>query len=297
LPPIANKEEECYLCDKYGGIFFFDADSYKKGDFHFIELVTNHRQKSDAKFFDILNRIREGKTCKQDIEQLNSRVCRETDALRRIVRLYPRRAEVESVNAQELNLIPAKEYSFNLIQTKNKYSDQNFILENYFPAVNTLKIKVGALVMMTRNDPGGRWVNGSLAIISKIKTEAIEMDYDGQVVNVTPIEVMINGKNYEILPTFWEIREAIYRNNRIDYDIIQKAWQYPIILAYAITIHKSQGMTYQKIACSPKDCFAPGQAYVALSRTRKSSDMHIVSTLRPRDVIFDKRVLDFVNDL
>ncbi|MBQ9145741.1 MAG: AAA family ATPase [Clostridia bacterium] len=279
LPPIATKEEELYLMDKYGGVFFFNSMSYDFGNFNFIELTVNHRQQKDETFFNVLNRIREGEVRKEDLALLNTRVIKNREKLRRIIRLYPKRADADRVNREELAKIPAKEYVYNHTVTLNKYNDQNIVLENYFQAVSTLRLKVGALVVMTRNDRRKRWVNGTLAIISSLEKDRIE--------------IAIDGRNYFVLPERFEIKEAVYRNGGIHYDVSFSANQYPIMLAYAITIHKSQGMTYQKIACDPSDCFATGQAYVALSRCVSLEGIHLLSDINETEIKVDPHVKEF----
>lgn len=111
LPPITKRDEEQYLREKYGGIFFFFSHAYKDGDFKFIELIKNHRQENDARFFEVLNRMREGRITDEDIALVNERVCVNGDELRRVVRLFPRKQEAEQVNALELEGIPAREYT------------------------------------------------------------------------------------------------------------------------------------------------------------------------------------------
>ena len=279
LPPIANKSEESYLNRKYGGIYFFNSDTYKNGNFHFIELRTNHRQEKDLEFFETLNRIREGSITQNDIDKINSRVVSDGDELRRIVHLFPKRADAELLNKQELSKIPAKEYTYHASIIQNKYNNQNIIIENYFPAVTNLTLKVGALVMLTKNDPQRRWVNGTLGIVSRLSDSSIT--------------ITINGTPYEIYKERFETKEAIYSNGKIFYDTILEVSQFPIMLAYAITIHKSQGLTYQKIACDIVNCFSTGQAYVALSRCTTFSGLHLLKELSIDDIKVDAKVTKF----
>lgn len=279
LPPIASRDEEKYLKYKYGGMFFFNSYAYNVGNFKFIELQTNHRQESDAEFFDVLNRIREGISTQEDIQKINSHVKADEDQLRRVVRLFPKRADADLLNRTELEKIPAKQYCYTANITYNKYNKQNVILENYFPIVTSLKLKVGALVMMTKNDIGKRWVNGTLAIVSKLSNN-----------NIT---VTINGFQYDVTRESFETKEATYQDGKIHYSTILEAYQFPMMLAYAITIHKSQGTTYQKIACDISNCFSSGQAYVALSRCTTFDGLHLLSELNIDDIKVDPKVKSF----
>ena len=279
LPPVAKKDEEIYLNKKYRGIYFFNTDSYKNGGFKFIELQINHRQEGDSQFFEILNRMREGVLQESDLDVINSRVVDKESDLRRIIRLYPRRLDAENLNNLELSKIPAKEYQYDAVVVKNKTNNQNLIIENYFQAATCLKLKVGALVMMTRNDLGERWVNGTLGIVSKLDEKSIEVTIDGQ--------------KYSVGKEKFEVREARYYNNQIDYEVILEIQQYPILLAYAITIHKSQGSTYKKIICDTSCCFSPGQTYVAFSRCNSLGGVNLLKKLTLNDVKVDSKVKEF----
>lgn len=294
LPPIANKEEIHYLNDKYGGAHFFNSNSYKDGKFSFVELVTNHRQKGDSVFFEILNRIREGKVTREDIAKINERYFQgDTRDLRRIVRLYPKKEDAEEINSKELDAIPAKEYTFAHVEVFNETGNQNFKLENNFQISSELKLKVGAVVMMTRNDINKRWVNGTLAIVSKIKSEKVDIELDSELHSATPIEVTISGRKYDVFPCEWEQKDAEYKDGKIKYKTVYKTYQYPMLLAYAITIHKSQGMTYPNVACAPGKSFAPGQAYVALSRCESLNGLYLLDKLTSEEIKVDSRVSEF----
>lgn len=279
LPPIANKTEEKYLKHKYGGIFFFNSDSYKNSNFSYIELRTNHRQKGDQVFFDILNKIREGTMTDADINLVNGRYVEDNNNLRRVIKLYPKRSLADRVNEDALNKIWGDERVYNAEVTFKKYADQNLSIENNFQISATLKLKIGAMVMMTRNDVGHRWVNGTLGIVEKFGDNTIF--------------VQINGNTYEIYRVEFEMNEAKYENGNITYTPVFKAKQFPMVLAYAITIHKSQGSTYQQIACDPSDCFAPGQAYVALSRCVDLNGVHLLKKLNSTDIKVNNQVKEF----
>lgn len=262
LPPIVKKQEIKYLTDRYGGIYFFHSDSYENGSFNFIELSLNHRQKDDSFFFDILNRIRDGKTTNDDINALNKRLIQNSEELRRVLTLFPKKADAEKVNKKELKKIEAKEYSYNAKIIFNKKTEQTSNLDSIFPISDVLKLKRGALVMLVANDIEKRWVNGTIGIISSLKEDKIE--------------VSIDGYKYDVLPVTFSEQEAIYKNGRIEYEEVLKIEQFPIVLAYAITIHKSQGMTYKKVACNISACFASGQAYVALSRCSSLEGLYLL---------------------
>ena len=269
LPPIAKKEEIKYLKDNFGGIFFFLSDAYKNGNFEFIELTINHRQEKDKTFFDILNNIRQDNVTDKDIEELNKRFCSDISTLRRVIKLFSRKKDVDETNKTELDKIKAKEYIYKSVVTFLQRAEQsNF--DKSFPIADELKLKNGALVMMVTNDPSKQWVNGTLGIVKKLTTDSIT--------------VVINGREYSISQAEFTQQEAVYKNGRIEYIPIMTVKQFPLVLAYAITIHKSQGMTYQQIACDVSDTFTNGQAYVALSRCTTLNGLYLLKKISKTSV-------------
>lgn len=279
LPPIAKGDEFRFLQERFGGIYFFNSDAYKQGNFKFIELSVNHRQKSDAPFFEILNRIREGKVSKNDLETLNSRTDYNQDDLRRVIRLFPKKEDAEKVNQEELEKIHDPERSYKAIVTYSVEDMSTALKENTFPITDILRLKVGALIMMVANDPEKRWANGTLGIVSELGKDSIKVE--------------INGVEYNVSKCEFEEQEAIYKDGRIIYRTILKVEQFPIVLAYAITIHKSQGMTYKQIACDITRCFSPGQAYVALSRCSSLNGLYLLKKVDKNILNVDSCVKDF----
>lgn len=279
LPPIVKKQEIEYLRDRYGGKYFFHSDAYKNGSFNFIELSFNHRQKDDSLFFEVLNRIRDGKTSNDDIAALNKRLVQNSEDLRRVLTLFPNKADAEMVNMAELKKIEAKEYSYYAKIIFNKKIGQTPDLDSIFPISGMLKLKRGALIMLVTNDPDKRWVNGTLGIVSSLKEDEIKVSIDGCIYDVTPF-------------TFTQ-QEAVYKNGRIEYEDVLKVKQFPVVLAYAITIHKSQGMTYKRVACNISTCFASGQAYVALSRCSSLEGLFLLAEVTSDITKVDNSVKEF----
>lgn len=279
LPPVANKQETKYLTDHYGGIFFFNSNAFCNGNFGFIELATNHRQKEDVIFFDILNRLREGEYTDSDLNRLNDRLIQNKKELRRVMTLFPTKADAERVNREELARIEAKEYIYRLRTTFNAYNNRTPNLDLIFPCTEELHLKRGALVMMVANDPEKRWVNGTIGIVHSLFEDGMK--------------ITINGTTYDVSKIEFTQKETIYEHGEISYKDILKVEQYPVVLAYAITIHKSQGMTYKSIACDISKCFAPGQAYVALSRCGSMTGLHLLTRICGVMIHPNRMVVDF----
>ena len=279
LPPVAKRPEQQFLTDYYGGIFFFNSNAYGNGRFGFIELTTNHRQKEDKEFFNILNRMREGSITQVDLDHLNQRYVSDRNVLRRVMTLFPKKADAEKLNKEELSKIEAREYVYQARVVFNAYKNKTANLEANFPITEELHLKRGALVMMVANDPNKKWVNGTIGIVHSLYEDAVK--------------VTIDGTTYDVPRMAFRQREASYVKGRIEYEDVLCVEQFPIVLAYAITIHKSQGMTYKQIACDISQCFAPGQAYVALSRCSTMSGLYLIKEVYRNMIQTNMPVVDF----
>jgi ATP-dependent exoDNAse (exonuclease V) alpha subunit len=193
--------------------------------------------------------------------------------------LFPKKSDAERVNKEELAKIEAREYMYKANIVYNAKKNQNPNLDSSFPITDELRLKRGALVMMVANDPEKRWVNGTMGVIHSLSADSIM--------------VTIDGTTFEAKPCVFTEKEAIYVDGKIDYQEILRVEQYPIVLAYAITIHKSQGMTYKKLACDISQCFAPGQAYVALSRCSSLGGLHLLKLIENSMMKVDEIVMKF----
>ena len=283
LPPIAQAKEREYLYARYRGLHFFCAHAYKYSNFHFRELTINHRQKEDAAYFDILNRVRDGSVTSEDIQTLNARLVQDFSVYDRFTTLLPTKAEVEKLNQYHISqLKDSKEYTYRATIVKDKYPEKQHSLEAIFPIASTLRLKKGVLVMMVANDPNHRWVNGSLGIVNELSNSRIS--------------VSIDERTYDIEPFEFSEQEITYKNGKLVYEDVLTVSQYPIVPAYAMTIHKSQGKTYQYIICNINGCFADGQAYVALSRCASLDGLHLTHKISSASIRVDRDVLDFYHE-
>ena len=283
LPPVTKSKEMDYLYDRYGGIHFFHSDAYKSGRFKFIELTQNHRQKGDRAFFEVLNRIREGHATDEDITLLNTRYTTDESQYDRYVALFPTKAEAEKVNSEHLQKLETREYVYLAKTVLDKRNNKNKSFDSIFPVLSELRLKKGASVMMVANDPEHRWVNGSMGIVKALTQDGIQVSFG-------------ENRAYDVQPFEFDEQEITYVNGKIAYEKIYSVMQYPVVPAYAITIHKSQGQTYSKVACDIDRCFASGQAYVALSRCASLEGLHLKSMITPASIKVDRDVLDFYRE-
>ena len=282
LPPVVVGETaKQFMRDHYGTTFFFGAPGVKQGDFQTIELSHIYRQK-DEHFINLLNSIRLGKRTDDILADINMS-CVETPSDDTFITLAATNAVADNINRARLAEIPEPEYNFDGRITGD-------LSANSLPTEMNLKLKVGALVMMTKNDTNieankkPRWANGTLAVVSELSPDSIK--------------VRIDNSEYKINKTTWEKCQHDYdeKSKTISKDIVGTFTQFPVKLAYAITIHKSQGQTYSAVKIDlARGAFAPGQVYVALSRCQSLNNLYLTRPLYARDIIVSPTVIDFMD--
>ena len=278
LPPIVQEGEvAAHLESEHGGPFFFSISALREGlGTHLLELSHVFRQ-SDEALIDVLNRIREGDVDEQHLELLNTRVSpirtlAEGDPY---VILTPTNAAAHRINMAYLDAIPARPVSFPASVTGD-------YAQSAHPTDETLVLKAGAKVMLLRNDSERRWVNGTIARISRLDEKRVWIELD--------------GKEYEVEPVTWEARRYAYDTSaqKIVETVAGTFKQLPLRLAWALTIHKSQGLTLDRVYIDlGRGTFAHGQAYVALSRCRTLEGLVLARPLRPRDILFDPAAMGY----
>jgi len=278
LAPVPGEgDERAYFADRYDSMWFFDAKVWDETDLTIYELSTIHRQHEDE-FKRMLNAVRHGYVTAEIAGRLNEVGARPapTDGA---ITLATTNGTVTRINATELARLPGR------VLTARAEINGEFGGRAY-PADEALELKVGARVMFLRNDVGGesqRWVNGSVGTVLKIDTT---------------VWVEIDGERHEVKPAVWEKFKYNYSplTKSLRKDVVAEFTQFPLRLAWAVTIHKSQGKTYDRaIVDLGQRSFAPGQTYVALSRISELEGLYLTRPLRPSDIIVDENVVRFMS--
>lgn len=285
LPPIVTRDEEGAFSSLYQSPYFFDAFSFAGLQAVFIELDTIYRQE-DRHFIEILHAVRTHTLTDSLLQSLNTRVMPdfEPDHEDVYVHLVTTNAQATDLNSAQIRRLPSA------LHTYTGHKSGNFDQKS-LPAPLELQLKVGAQVMLTNNDPEKRWVNGTVGVVT-----TIDSGIHGDDVIWVKLET---GARVSVLPNTWEMYRFSYndRSSRIVSETSGTYTQYPLLLAWAITIHKSQGKTFQKCVVDlGRGTFAHGQAYVALSRCVSLDGLILTNPVAAHHVLLDTRVVDFLNE-
>jgi ATP-dependent exoDNAse (exonuclease V) alpha subunit len=272
LPPVVQEAEVAqHLEAEFGGPFFFSLSSLREGAGTALLELSHVFRQSDPALLGALNRIREGEADEETLAVLNDRVSpvRTLSEGAAFVILTPTNAAAQRINMAYLDALPgaARRYDAGVSGEFNASAH---------PTDPTLVLKPGAKVIMLRNDPDRRWVNGTVARIARAEEKRVFVEVD--------------GKEHELEPAAWESRRYAFdqAQGKIVETIAGTFRQYPVRLAWAMTIHKSQGLTLDHVYIDlGRGTFAHGQAYVALSRCRSLQGLALARPLTPRDVMFD----------
>ncbi|MFT4124419.1 MAG: AAA family ATPase [Microbacteriaceae bacterium] len=274
LAPVpGDGEERAYFADRYRSMWFFDARVWDEAALTIFELSTVHRQ-AEPEFRWMLNAVRFGRVTAEIADALNAAGARPApdDA----ITLATTNATVSRINASRLARLPGRAL------TARAEIEGDFGGRGY-PADESLELKKGAQVMFLRNDPDQRWVNGSIGTITRIDTT---------------VWVELDGEQHEVHPSTWERYRYSYNpaTKQLSKDVVAEFTQFPLRLAWAVTIHKSQGKSYDRAFIDlGQRTFAPGQTYVALSRLTALEGLHLSRPLRPSDIIVDADVVRFMS--
>jgi ATP-dependent DNA helicase PIF1 len=277
LPPvIGDRSTAIYFEKNYQGSYFFNAHIMNDVELRVHDLKTVFRQK-DPYFKIILDAMRTNNLRNEHLNHLHNRVTTpELLPKTGVPILTPYAATAEKINYERLLLIPTK--------SKKYYATvSGYLAANAFPTSSELTLKPGAQVMFIKNDTHKRWVNGTIGVIDSPGTNTIFVNKNGQIL--------------EVKRETWEKLVYAYddENDQLNQSVSGSFTQFPLKLAWAITIHKSQGSTFQSVAIDlSADLFAHGQAYVAFSRCKSLNGLYLLGELKNSDIIVDPNILTFM---
>lgn len=279
LPPVIRDEEWSTLRKYYNGKFFFHSHVIQQNPPLYIELSKIFRQSDDA-FISILNNLRNNQISNQDITVLNQYVNPNFDLNNNkgYIILTTHNAKADAINAKALEDLDGKLMTFNP-EIVDDFPDKIYPLEY------NLQLKVGAQIMFVKNDPSfeKKYFNGKMGFVKSLSTNEILVHFPEENLTIEVEKFEWQNIRYKINAITKEIEE----------EILGTFVHYPIKLAWAITVHKSQGLTFDKAVLDVSKVFVPGQAYVALSRLRSLNGLILLSPLQMNGISNDQDVMDY----
>ncbi len=281
LPPVVTGAEKKAFTGIYETPYFYSAAVFNAMEAEFVELEKVYRQHDEA-FIDLLNSIRNRSITEEGLNLLNQRYIpdfkpRPGDFY---VYLTTTNALADEINNKELAKLKGKPHTFTGL-IEGEFGNE------YLPTLVDLNVKPGSQVMMLNNDARGRWVNGSIGKITRII----------QTRNEDPIIVvdLKNGETVDVTPHTWEVFRFFAEEGELRSEVIGSFTQYPLTLAWALTIHKGQGKTFDRVIIDiGKGTFAHGQTYVALSRCTTLNGIVLKQPILKKHIWTDRKVVDFL---
>lgn len=279
LPPVIREDEWYTLKKYYKGKFFFHSHVVQQNPPLYIELDKIFRQTDDA-FISVLNNLRNNQISKEDIAALNQYVQPDFDlkANKGYITLTTHNAKADSMNTEALEALEGKKW---------KYSPEitGDFPDKIFPLDEILRLKEGAQIMFVKNDLSfdKKYFNGKMGVVKSLSAKEILVHFPEENKTIEVEKYEWQNIRYKVNDTTKEIEE----------EVLGTFVHYPIKLAWAITVHKSQGLTFDKAALDVSQVFLPGQAYVALSRLRSLNGLILLSPLQMNGISNDQDVMDY----
>ena len=284
LPPVVQREESEIFASHYNTPFFFSAHAFSQLEIKIVELEKVYRQR-DQDFIDLLNRIRNNSVTQADILHLNSRHLPDKPLPSDIfyISLTTTNKMADAINADYLKSLKRKTFKSEAI-VKGDFGKE------YYPTAIKLEFKLGAQIMLLNNDPRDRWVNGSIGVIEALKTNDEGEDYLR--VRLHDCDSVVSVSHHT-----WEVFKFSYDGNAITSEPIGTFTQFPFRLAWAVTIHKSQGKTFDHVIIDiGRGTFASGQMYVALSRCTSFKGVLLKTPIKPHHIRTDYRICEYLTN-
>ncbi len=278
LPPIVKEHEWSYLKRYYHSAHFFESKALQTDGFVFIELEKIYRQ-TDDRFIRILNNLRNNITTAEDIEVLNQHykpnAGSENDE---VITITTHNYKADEMNKQALLRLPGKSFVYGA-EINGDFG------ENIYPIPEKLELKLGAQIMFVKNDASGqgRFFNGRIAKVVEIDLEEVVVEMSGSELRCKLELETWENKKYTVN----------IQSKELDEDVVGTFKQFPVKLAWAVTVHKSQGLTFDKAIIDVGQAFAPGQVYVALSRLRSLDGLVLRTKIDTRVISSDQLVVEF----
>lgn len=277
LPPVVKDDEWQVLRQWYASMHFFESRALKEAGYAHIELDKIFRQQ-DAGFIGILNNLRNNTVTGQDVQALNAHYRKDIaqEESEGVITLTTHNRTADEINEQALGALPGKVHRYTA-NVKGEFP------QNMYPVLPELELKEGAQIMFIRNDTDKAYFNGKLAKVTAIGKDGIQ------------VEMLDDGMPYTLKTETWENKrytvDAVTKDQQEE--VLGTYEQYPVKLAWAITVHKSQGLTFGKAIIDVGSAFAPGQVYVALSRLRSLDGLILRTRIDPAVVSTDRDVVAF----
>lgn len=277
LPPIVKPDEWRVLRSYYPSMHFFNSRALKKQGYVYVELEKVFRQE-DEKFIEVLNKLRNNACKQEDIDFLNQFY--KKDIPDNTITLTTHNRDADGINQQSLDALDEKEFTYKA-EVKGEFP------EHLYPLPEELVLKEGAQIMFVKNDNRNQdFYNGKLAKVTELGEDHIRVKMSGE------------DRELDLEPMDWNnIKYEVDDNKELKEDIAGTFSQYPIKLAWAITVHKSQGLTFDRAVIDVGKAFAPGQVYVALSRLRSLDGLILNTKINPGGISTDVRVQEFKETL
>ena len=279
LPPVVKDNEIDAIDERYESVYFFSSNSFKEIEAPaFFELTYSFRQSEDEDFYSLLNNIRLGEKLSETINKINKRCFNPEFENESSLIITTRKYRADQINEAMLNEIDGPAISA-------KSEELGELNDNDLPAPRNLRIKKDAKVMFIKNDSEGRWVNGTIGVVTNCS------DKKGRF-----LRVQVGDEIFKVKREEWNKIKYVYDeyNDEMEEEIVSSFKQFPLKLGWAVTIHKAQGLTLESCSIDlGNGAFATGQTYVALSRCKTLNSVNLYQELKERDALVDSAIKDF----